>query len=123
MTMTTAPAPAVTLYEYTGIVRSVYDGDTIRLDLDLGFNIWKYNESMRLYGINAFEMTGTQRERGIVARDALRERILHKQVYVRTLKDKQEKYGRYLAVIYDADGEVNAWLVEKGYAVPYMVES
>lgn len=121
--MTVTTAPAVTLYEYTGIVRSVYDGDTIRLDLDLGFNIWKYNESMRLYGINAFEMTGTQRERGIVARDALRERILHKQVYVRTLKDKQEKYGRYLAVIYDADGEVNAWLVEKGYAVPYMVES
>lgn len=112
----------ITLYEYEAIVRSVYDGDTVRVDVDLGFHIWRYNEALRLYGINAFEMTGSQREKGIVARDALRERVLHKPVFVRTVKDKQEKYGRYLATIFDADGEVNAWLVQKGYAVPYMLE-
>ena len=52
------------MYEYTarlaqGLDRHpVYDGDTVRLDIDCGFGIWKCNTVSRLYGINTPEMRG-----------------------------------------------------------------
>lgn len=111
----------VTLYEYTGIVTAVYDGDTLRIDIDLGFHIRKLNESFRLYGINAPEMKGATLEAGKKARDALREHVLGQMITFRSIKDEQEKYGRYLAIIYDPDGvNMNDWLVHQGLAVPYM---
>lgn len=121
--------PSVTLYEYKAIIRSVYDGDTCRADIDLGFGTWIMAESLRLWGIDTPEMTGRDRPHGLVARDALRERILGKQVWIRTIKPSVEtmhteikdKYGRYLAIIWDEQGNVNEWLVSAGFAEPYMV--
>ena len=114
----------VTLYEYAGIVRSVYDGDTLRIDVDLGFGIWRFNESLRLLGINAPEMRGATLDAGKRSRDALRERVLGRTVTFISVKDEQEKYGRYLAVVYDPDGVcVNEWLVQQGLAVPYMLSA
>lgn len=40
------------LYHYRARLVSVYDGDTIRVDLDLGMGIWRNNIALRLYGIN-----------------------------------------------------------------------
>ena len=46
--------------------------------------------------------------------------ILDKEVTIRSYKDKQGKYGRYLANIVLEDGlEVNQWLVDNGHAKPY----
>ncbi len=109
------------LYEYRAIITSVYDADSCRARLDLGFGIYKADEALRLAGINAPEMRGDTLDLARAARDALRLRVLGKLVTIRTHKDAQEKYGRYLAEIWDEAGSVNAWLVEAGYAVPYMV--
>lgn len=43
------------LYKYCAKVMSVYDGDTIRVDIDLGLKTWIKNESIRLNRINAPE--------------------------------------------------------------------
>ncbi len=57
------------LYGYAAVVRSVYDADTIRVDIDLGCKVWISNEPIRLYGINAWEIRGDERDKGIAARD------------------------------------------------------
>jgi micrococcal nuclease len=108
------------IYEYRACVIDVYDADTVRADIDLGLSTWRHGEPLRLYGINAPEMRGPERLAGILARDALRARVLGKELTIRTIKDEREKYGRYLAVLLDADGNVNEWLVEQGHAVAYL---
>lgn len=109
------------LWTYRAIITSVTDGDSCRARIDLGFGIYKSGEALRLAGINAPEMRGETLEAGRAARDALRLRVLGKLVTIKTRKDAQEKYGRYLAAIWDEQGCVNDWMVEADYAVRYMV--
>lgn len=110
-------------YYYRGQVVSVYDGDTCRVDLDLGFGVWKKNETLRLHRINAPEMRGVEREAGQVSRDYLRGLILNKEVMIQSLRDTKGKYGRYLAEIWLYDSlnqqwrNVNEMLVAQGQAV------
>ena len=112
-------------YWYKAKVVSVYDGDTIRVTIDVGFGIktgGSKGEPLRLYGIDTPELRGEEREQGIMVRDKLRELIDGKEVIIKTLKDKTGKYGRYLAIIHLPDGtNVNKWLLDNGYAKEYMV--
>ena len=110
-----------TQYLYEARVVGVYDADTMDLCVDLGFNI-AVTHRVRLYGIDAWEVRGVERRRGRIARDWLREQIpVGSTVRVETIQDKQGKYGRYLAVVYDQceQGEwrnLNQALVENGHA-------
>lgn len=88
------------MYEYMAKVLSVYDGDTIRVDIDLGFGVQMKNQSIRLLGIDTPEVRGDERPDGLVARDFVREMILDKIIMLRTFKDKKGKYGRWLAEVY-----------------------
>ena len=111
--------PACGLYQYKATITKVYDGDTITADIDLGFNTWRRNEHLRLDGIDAPEMRGGDPAAATAARDALADRILGKELVICTIKDRQEKYGRYLVRIYIGDELINDWLVNAGHAVPY----
>ncbi|MFK7785354.1 MAG: thermonuclease family protein [Crocinitomicaceae bacterium] len=110
------------LYHYKARVLSVYDGDTARVAIDLGFGIeWKGSDgrglSIRLFGLDAPEIRGSEREDGLKSRDALREKILEKTIVLKTIKDATGKYGRYLGVILSEEGlNVNEWLIENGFA-------
>lgn len=110
-----------TLYHYRARVVDVYDGDTCRVDIDLGLNTWIKNEPIRLYRIDAPELRGDERERGLLARDYLRELVLDKNIYLQTIKDRKGKYGRYLGELWiEVEGEirnVNDMMVEAGHAV------
>jgi len=134
----TAAAPAAhaqdacKYYTYKAHVTAVYDGDTITADIDLGFHVSVRHEKLRLYGIDAPELRARkghplaqgERAKAIEARDALRQLIRDKDVSLCTIKDKQGKYGRYLAQITTLEGlDVNAWLVKQGFATPYMLKS
>ena len=110
------------LYFYRARVVDVYDGDTCRVDIDLGFNTFLRREKIRLSGINAPELRGKERESGLKSRDYLRELILDKDIYLETEKDRKGKYGRYLGTIWVKDENnryinVNEKLVQEGYAV------
>lgn len=117
--------PACGLYQYKAQITEVYDGDTVTADIDLGFHTWRRDERLRLYGIDTPEIRGVsdeEKQRGYAARDALRERILDKEVIVCTIKDRKGgdqrgKYGRYLAKIYLGDELLNDWLIAEGHAV------
>ncbi len=109
------------LYNYKAIVKSVYDGDTCNVDIDLGLHTWIKDEKLRLNRINAPEITGKQKKSGVKSRDFLRSIILDKTVFIQTIKDKKEKYGRYLAEIWIIDEKeklinVNDLMVNKGFA-------
>ena len=57
-------------------------------------------EKLRLHRINASELRGKERPKGILSRDFLREKIDGKEITIETIKDKKGKYGRYLAEIW-----------------------
>ena len=80
------------------IVTKVYDGDTITVDLDLGYGIWKKKESIRLMDIDTPEIRSEHKEIAIAARDYLSSIVIGKKVLVDSRK--KDKYGRYLAYIY-----------------------
>lgn len=103
------------MYEYKAKITSVYDGDTITAEVDLGFNI-KITEKFRLNGLNAPEVKGEEKGDGLISRDRLRDKILGKEVTIKTFKDSTEKYGRYIAEIYLESENINEWLISEGLA-------
>lgn len=108
------------MYKYKAYVLSVYDGDTITCEVDLGFNI-KVKKIIRLHGIDTPEVRGDDKRFGKKVRDYVRSLILHKEVILETNKDKKGKYGRYIGTIYNDGKNINKHLVEIGYAKIYLV--
>lgn len=108
------------MYEYKAMIVKVVDGDTVDVIIDLGLRI-STQQRIRLYGINAPEMKTPQ---GPPAKKRLSELLpVGAEVIIRTRKDRQEKYGRYLGIFTDSEGhEVNQRMVDEGFAVPYMLD-
>ena len=111
------------IYNYKAFVTGVYDGDSITIDIDLGFNNWMKNQKVRLLGINTPEIRGEERPDGLVARDRLRELILNKEIIITSYRDKSGKYGRWLATVFlKQDGmfeNINTLLLAEGLAEVY----
>ena len=105
------------MYEYKAYVTKVYDGDTITVDIDLGFEVWLKSQKLRLAGINTPEVRGTSRHEGIRSRDALRSKILKKKVMIKS--HGRGKYGRWIAEVFLEGSSMNQWLLNEGFAKPY----
>ena len=107
------------MYEYKAYVSKVYDGDTITVDIDLGFGIILKSQKIRLVRINAPEVRGKERPDGLISRDALRDKIGNKWVKIKTEKDKKGKWGRWLGEVWIENVCVNDWLISEGLAEVY----
>jgi micrococcal nuclease len=110
------------MYEYRAIVRSEYDADTLRADIDLGFGIDVRNVALRLYGIDAPELGSPL---GKPARDYLRNLLpVGTEIVIQTIKDEDDKYGRLLAIVWVGNRveSINDQLVDAGMARPYTGE-
>jgi micrococcal nuclease len=114
------------MYEYrVKKVLAVIDGDTIDVDIDLGFNV-SYTQRVRLAGIDTPESrTKDLKEKalGLEVKEYLKNRLKDaKVVVIKTeLPDSSEKYGRILGWLY-VDGEklsVNESMIKEGYAWTY----
>ena len=118
-------------YEYHAKVTNVVDGDTIVVDIDLGFNVVLSNQSVRLLGVDTPESrTSDKIEKvfGLASKDYAKEFIENckKQVILRTHKsDDSEKFGRLLGEIINPNSKevLNNSLVEEGFAVKYLGEN
>ena len=118
------------MYEYNiKKVTKVVDGDTIDVDIDLGFNI-SYTQRVRLAGIDTPESrTKDAREKalGLEVKNKVKSAIdSAKTVIIKTeLPDSTEKYGRILGWVYldGAAKSLNEQLIEEGYAWGYMGET
>jgi micrococcal nuclease len=104
------------VYYYKANVIRVYDGDTITVDIDLGFGLQLQKQVIRLANIDTPEIRGDERPDGIVSKDIVSDLILHKDVIIKTDKDTTGKYGRWLAEVYIDDLNVNEYLITEGYA-------
>jgi len=94
------------MYQYKSIIQKVVDGDTLEISIDLGLTVWIHDEKIRLYGINTPEVYGVKKgtpewDLGNSASNFVKSVLKEKdEIVVETLKDKKEKYGRYLALVY-----------------------
>jgi micrococcal nuclease len=118
------------MYEYNvKKVTKIVDGDTIDVDIDLGFNI-SFSQRVRLAGIDTPESrTKDLREKalGLEVKNKVKVSMESaKKVVIKTeLPDSTEKYGRILGWVYldGADKSLNEQLIEEGYAWGYMGET
>ena len=113
------------MFEYRSKLLKIVDGDTIDVDLDLGFSVVLKKQRIRLYGINTPESRTRDLEEkryGLAAKARLRELLeAAETITVKTAIDKKArgKYGRILGTIYADDINVNDKLLEEGHAVEY----
>ena len=92
-------------WTYYATVTKIVDGDTIDVRVDLGFKI-SFEQRLRLARIDTWEVRGSEREQGLIAKARVEELTpVGSQVVIRTEKDKTGKYGRYIAEVYYLDGE------------------
>jgi micrococcal nuclease len=106
-------------YWYKATVTKVVDGDTVHATVEYGLD-QRGDYTLRLAGIDAPE---TSTNEGKVAK-AFAEDWLEARphILINTVKDHREKYGRYLAYIYNADKvepSLNQTLVNEELARPY----
>lgn len=91
---------------YGATVLKVVDGDTLDLMVDLGFSV-HHKIRVRLYGLNTPESRTKdlkEKELGLKAKSFVEDWVTnHKWVFVNTIPDKSDKYGRVLARIYSSD--------------------
>ena len=115
------------MYEYhVKKVNNVVDGDTIDVDIDLGFDI-SFSSRVRLAGIDTPESRTTNKAEkvlGLEAKEYVKSKIKDaKEVVIKTEKmDSSEKYGRILGWLF-LDGSkisVNEQMIADGYAWGYL---
>ena len=117
-------------YEYKAKVLKVLDGDTVEIDLDLGFKIVLANQKVRLNGIDTPESRTTNTEekpRGLLSKKKLTEKLpVGSWQTIQTMKadSNDDKFGRILGVFLMEDGKsLNQWMVDNNYAVAYAGEN
>ena len=115
------------MYEYhVKKVTNVVDGDTIDVDIDLGFDI-SFSSRVRLAGIDTPESRTTNKAEkvlGLEAKEYVKSKIKDaKEVIIKTEKmDSSEKYGRILGWVF-LDGSkisINEQMIADGYAWGYL---
>ena len=118
------------MYQYKCKINKVLDGDTVDIDLDLGFNIVLANQRVRMAGVDTPESRTANKEekpRGLLSKKKLAEKLpVGSWQIIETQKsdNNDDKFGRILGVFILEDGtKVNDWLIQNNYAVPYKGEN
>jgi micrococcal nuclease len=105
-------------YKYKAKCLKVVDGDTVDLEVDVGFKM-SFKHRFRLAKINAPEIRGEESENGLKTKDWLTLHILGEELEIYSYKDKDDKYGRYLATIFFEGEDINQKMVDLGLAKKY----
>jgi micrococcal nuclease len=104
-------------------INRVIDGDTVDLDIDLGFGI-TIKQRVRLKGINAAEtrtLNAEEKDKGLAAKEWLKKELSREGEWV-IETTKEDKYGRMLGTLYFVGDPVtvNERMLNEGIAQPYM---
>ena len=113
------------MFDYRCKLLRVVDGDTIDVNLDLGFNVW-HKARVRMLGIDTPESRTRNLEEkalGLASKARLKELLKGKIVEIECSKEKG-KFGRVLGIVWTTDKEsnrinCNQRLIEEGHARPY----
>ena len=120
------------MYEYNCKIVRVIDGDTVDVDIDLGFGIWMTKERVRIHGIDTPESRTrdkVEKKFGLLAKKYVQEMLPvgSKQILVteKPGDDSKGKFGRILGKfkVYDAVNDqwtyLGTMMIRDGYAVSY----
>ena len=118
------------MYEYRCKVNKIVDGDTVDIDIDLGFGVWLKDERVRIMGIDTPESrTSDKVEKvfGLAAKHRLEELLGETSVLKTQVskdgEDMKGKFGRILGDFEVGDKRVTDIMIEEGHCVPYFGES
>ena len=90
------------MYEYRCKIRRVVDGDTVDIDIDLGFGVWLHKERVRIYGIDTPESRTrdlTEKKFGKASKKHLK-KLLEECESVSLVSHDKGKFGRILGELY-----------------------
>ena len=116
-------------YWYMAKVLKVVDGDTFDVMIDLGFNV-HHKARVRLHGVNTPESRtkdAAEKALGLKAKAFTSDWLTrHPQIFIKTIADANEKYGRTLAQVYSSTNVddqstacLNKDIIDSGYARAY----
>lgn len=115
------------MHEYKCKILRVVDGDTVDVDIDLGFGIWMHKERVRLLGIDTPESRTRDKEEkkfGLLSKEYVKSRYpVGSMAILRTHKDATGKFGRILGELVWEDSTINKIMVDEHYAVLYNGQS
>ena len=119
------------MYEYKVNIIKIVDGDTVDVDIDLGFGVWLKDERVRIMGIDTPESRTrdlVEKKYGLAAKQYLTNMLDDEGgIVLKTHKDKTGKFGRILGELWRttnfADQSINNYMIEKHHAVGYFGQS
>ena len=121
------------MYEYRATLLKIVDGDTVDVDIDLGFGVVLSNQRIRLYGIDTPESRTRDLEEkkcGKLASKYIEDHIQVSSTFtLRSRLDGKGKYGRILGELicfvpeFDREMSINDAMITKRLAVEYHGQS
>ena len=115
------------MFEYECKMVKVVDGDTVDVDIDLGFGVWLRKQRIRLYGIDTPESRTSddvEKVYGLAAKDFLIKWTNAGDLTLKTFKDGKRKFGRILGELWiGRTHNINQILVDNHHAVRYHGQS
>jgi micrococcal nuclease len=116
------------MYEYNCKVVRIIDGDTVDVDIDLGFDVWLMKQRIRLFGVDTPESRTrdmVEKKFGIMAKNFVKGRlpVASMQVLRTRLDDSRGKFGRILGEFVMEDTTLNQLLIISNNGVPYFGQS
>ena len=116
------------MYEYKCKILRVVDGDTVDVDIDLGFGVWMHKERVRMMGIDTPESRTrdkVEKAFGLASKAKLKELLPIGSIQVlkteidKSGEDKKGKFGRILGDFLIDDKRLTDMMIESGHAVAY----
>ena len=115
------------MHDYKVKIRRIVDGDTVDVDIDLGFDTILSKQRIRLYGIDTPESRTRDKEEkfyGKLSAKFLKEQCKNSsEIFLKTYLDKKGKFGRILGELIVDGVNINKMMIEKYMAVEYYGQS
>jgi micrococcal nuclease len=116
------------MYEYKCKIRKVVDGDTVDIDIDLGFGVWLNDERVRIIGIDTPESRTSdpiEKKFGLAAKERVQHLLGEDATLISKVKgdgneEMRGKFGRVLGDFRTSQGDLlTSKLMKEGHAVAY----
>ena len=116
------------MYEYNCKIVRIIDGDTVDVNIDLGFAVWLNKQRIRLFGVDTPESRtrdAVEKKFGIMAKNFVKGRLPvgSMQILRTRLDDSRGKFGRILGEFVLEETTLNQLLIVTNNGVPYFRQS
>tara|TARA_X000000950_G_scaffold119897_1_gene150267 strand:+ start:3103 stop:3522 length:420 start_codon:yes stop_codon:yes gene_type:complete len=114
------------MFTYNVTINRIVDGDTAKVDIDLGFGIVYSNQTIRFWGIDTPESRTRDLEEkyyGKLASQYVKDRLVVGEKYQMRTEIDKGKYGRILGEFFIDGVSLNQQMIDENMAVKYMGQS